>query len=181
MTLHLRHSSPCDTGFEGEFIAVWYCRLFFKWTLSLSWMWTDSCEASLSEKTEVKQIGLDFPMQHRQSTCCEAAVWTPFDPRNLLIRTGQCSMFLLVDPAIHCCFSFFLLSFTTPDSYERQLPATEVAVCCCSFLTLSQWNCCFFAHNPNTSTSTRSLISPYDPLIFCCQVISLFWRESGAC
>lgn len=29
----------------------------------------------LHEKTEVKQIGLDFPKQHRQSTCCQCGFY----------------------------------------------------------------------------------------------------------
>lgn len=47
-------------------------------------------------------------MLHRQSACCEAAVWMAFDPRNLLIRMGQyVHVFLLVDPTIHWLLSLF--------------------------------------------------------------------------
>ena len=96
-------------------------------------MWT----ASLSQKTEVKQIGLDFPTQQRQSTCCEAVLQTAFDPRNLLIRMGQCVLhvfiggshkaavfllFLLLrndsKPAISHCDSMKVLLFCTQSTHQ---------------------------------------------------------------
>lgn len=125
-------------------------------------MWTDSCEASLSQKTEVKQIGLDFPVQHRQSTCCEAPVWMAFDPRNLLIRMGQCvRMLLLVDPAMHQLLS---LSFFPTRLYIQkcQLPVT-VAVLLLFISQFESMKLLLFAHNPNTSASTHGLISPCRP------------------
>lgn len=92
-------------------------------------MWT----ASLSQKTEVKQIGLDFPMLHRQSACCEAALWMTFDPRNLLIRMGQCvHMLLLMDPSIKQLLSF--IYFFPPflhrlDESKHLLPFTAAVFC----------------------------------------------------
>lgn len=79
-------------------------------------MWT----ASLSQKTEVKQIGLDFPTQQRQSTCCEAELQMAFDPRNLLIRMGQCVLHvLLVDPT-KLLSSFFPVSWEMSVNLQSQ-------------------------------------------------------------
>lgn len=152
-------------------------------------MWT----ASLSQKTEVKQIGLDFPMLHRQSACCEAALWITFDPRNSLIRMGQCvHMLLLVDPTINLLLSFIyffpLLSFT--DLMSRNICYLFLAaVCYGSFLSLTQWNCgflCFFflltiqtPQPPHAAFATNVDHHVWPtPLILYCFVITLFRCES---
>lgn len=71
----------------------------------------------LSEKTEVKQISLDFPMHHRQRTCVKQQCGqSAFDPRNLLIRIGQCVHVFIggSDNSVAAAFSF---SFITVDLY----------------------------------------------------------------
>lgn len=105
-------------------------------------------------------------MQHRQSTCCEVAVWPAFHPRNLLIRTGQCvRMFsfltgFFLSPLLF--FFFFFTFFPLPSS--RQLKKSFATERLFAALHFSIWVSETFAHNLNTSTSTHTHTQSYQPM-----------------
>lgn len=104
-------------------------------------------------------------MQHRQSTCCEVAVWPAFHPRNLLIRTGQCvRMFsfltgFFLSPLL---FFFFFFNFLPPSFFQtaKKIICNWAAFRCSSFLNLSQWNFCTQSKHLNLHTHTQ----PYQPM-----------------
>lgn len=154
-TLNSRHSSSHDAGLWRGF------------HITAADFLNELCPRHecgwLSQKTEVKQRGPDFPMLHRQSACCEAAVWMAFDPRNLLIRMGQyVHVFLLVDPTIH-----WLLSLFSPPARLRHL---EMSLTCPSSffaaIYFSVWlneTAAFCTQSKHLSLHTHCLISPCRP------------------
>lgn len=107
-------------------------------------------------------------MQHRQSTCCEVAVWPAFHPRNLLIRTGQCVRtfsFLtgfFLSPLLFFIFYFF--NFLPPSFFQTAKKKSFATERLFAALHFSIWVSETFAHNLNTSTSTHTHTQPYQPM-----------------
>lgn len=132
-------------------------------------MWPVSIELStLSQKTEVKQIGLDFPHAAQTKHMLWGSCVARFSSKKLVDqdRTVCTHVFiphrLLSFPLAFFFFFFCFTFFPLPSS--RQLKKSFATERLFAALHFSIWVSETFAHNLNTSTSTHTHTQSYQPM-----------------